>query len=181
MHGQQNIKKRKLTTLKHRRELTACVLYQVPSSPFKTNAILISVRRRNKSHSWTVSFLNRLRFISVVNKTGSITWGWCYSVLVFHTFMALKSERPRTVTGWACTKTRTAIHTVSLVYGNVISVTRVLKLVIKFKLFASSNKAKLVITAEAKPKSPTTLDCSSNGIVGLNLVRSIRERPSVIK
>jgi hypothetical protein len=141
--------------------------------------ILISVGIRNRSHSWTVCFLNQIYL--GCKDTGSMTWAWCYSVLVFHTFMSLKSEWSRTDTEWACTKTQTAIHPASLVYRNVFSLTRVLKLVIKFKLFASCNKGKLMITAEARPKSPTTLDFSSNGIVGLNLVRSIREWYSVIK
>lgn len=105
-------------------------------------------------------------------------------VLLSSCFSHIYGSEVRTITNrhrMSCTKTQAAIHPASLVYRNVISVTRVLKRVIKFKLFASSNKGKLVITAEARPKSPKTLNCSSNGIVSSNLVRCIRERHSVIK
>ena len=66
MHCQQNIKKKKFTTLERRSELTACVLYQVRSTLLKTKTILISAGKCNRSHSWTVCFLKQLRFISVV-------------------------------------------------------------------------------------------------------------------
>ena len=173
-------KKRKLTTLKHRGELTAFVLYQVPSSPFKMKTILISVGRRNRSHSRTICFLKLLRFISVVKIPEVWHEGGATQFLVF-THLWLRSPNDHEQTQDEPAQRHTAVHPASLVYRNVISVTRVLKRVIKLKLFASSNKGKLVITAEATPKSPTKLDCSGNGIVGLNLVRSIRERHSVIK
>jgi hypothetical protein len=142
---------------------------------------LISVGKRNRSHSWTVWFKNHLRFISVVKIPEVWHEDGATQFFFSQTFMALKSEWSRTDTGWASTKPLTDIHPASLVYRNVISVTRVLNFVIKFKLFTSSNKRKLVITADARPKSPTTMDCSSNGIVGLHPVRSIRERHSAIK